>query len=81
VRLAVLPHGGRYGFIQQRQLVILDVDDLELRVFAAFQDVMRPPRHCGGLPAGPRTPDDDSNLQHFAPFLSSTEVLSLSMDV
>lgn len=42
VGLAVLMHPRWYGLIEERELVILDVDNLKLRVFAAFQDVVHP---------------------------------------
>src|ERR1019366_1474117 len=68
VRFAVLTHRGGYGLIQERQFVILDVNDLELRVLAALQDIVRPLCDRGGFPSRPRAPDDDSNPQHSASF-------------
>src|ERR1700752_1147576 len=65
VRLGVLVHRGWYGLIQERQLVILDVDDFKLRVLATFQDVVHPLCNGPGFSSRSRATDDDSNTQHF----------------
>jgi hypothetical protein len=42
VRLAVLMHYERHRLIEERQLVILDIDHLKLRILAAFQNAVCP---------------------------------------
>src|ERR1700730_11812105 len=61
-RFAVLMHYGRHRLIEERQLVILDIDHLKLRILAAFQTVMCPFCDGGGFPSRSRTTDDDSNF-------------------
>jgi hypothetical protein len=61
------------AFREQRELVILDVDNLKIRVFVAFQDVVHPLCDGCGFPSRSRTADDDSNVQHFL-FLPSGAV-------
>src|SRR5260370_41724810 len=65
VRLAVLMHRRWYRLIEERQLVILDVDNLKLRVLAVLQDIVHPLCDGRGFPSRSRTADDDSNFQHF----------------
>src|SRR5438105_12855899 len=65
VRLAVLMHPRWYELIEKRQLVILDVNNLKLRILAAFQDIVHPLCDGRGFPSRSRTADDDSNFQHF----------------
>src|ERR1700730_8552802 len=62
--IAVLMHYGWHGFIEERQLVILNVDNLKLRVLADLQDIEHPLCHGRGFPPRSRTADDDSNFQH-----------------
>src|SRR2546425_4030024 len=73
VRLAVLMHCRWHRLIEERQVVILDVYNLKLRVFTAFQDVVDPLCNGCGFPSWSRTTDDDSNFQHFL-FLPSGAV-------
>src|ERR1700735_5009121 len=70
VRFAVLFHYGRHRLIEERQLVILDIDHLELRILAAFQNVMCPFCDGGGFSSRSRTTGDDSNFQHLLFLLS-----------
>src|SRR5712692_7862280 len=65
VRLAVLMHPRWYGLIEERQLVILDVNNLKLCVLAVFLDIEHPLCNGRGFPSRSRTADDDSNFQHF----------------
>src|SRR5579864_1126335 len=65
VRLGVLVHRGWYGLIEERQLVILNVDNFKLRVLAAFQDIVHPLCNGPGFPSWSRAADDDPNFQHF----------------
>src|SRR5690349_3684503 len=76
VGLAVLMHPGCYGLIEERELVILDVDNLKIRIFAAFQYVVHPLCDGCGFPSRSRTADDDSNFQHFplSPFWCGPQV-------
>src|SRR5580658_1456755 len=76
VRLAVLMHYGRHRLIEERQLVILDIDHLELRFLAGFQNVMCPFCDGRGFPSRSRTTDDHSNFQHLL-FLLSRALLGL----
>src|SRR6266851_2499092 len=55
--LAVLMRPGWYGLIEERQLVIFDVDHLKLRVLAGFQDIVHPLCYGRGLPPRSRTAD------------------------
>src|SRR5580700_7570978 len=64
VRFAVLMHHGRHRLIEERQLVILDIDHLKPRILAAFQNVVCPFCDGRGFPSRSRTTDDDSNFQH-----------------
>src|ERR1700688_9442 len=74
VRFAVLMHYGRHRLIEERQLVIPDIDHLKLSILAAFQNVVCPFSDGRGFPSRSRTTDDDSNFQHFL-FLPSGTVL------
>ncbi len=74
VRLAVLMHYGRHRLIEERHLVILDIDHLKLRILAAFQNVVCPFCDGRGFPSRSRTTEDNSNFQHFL-FLPSGKVL------
>src|SRR6266436_8458501 len=65
VGLAVLMHRRWYWLIEERQLVVLDVDNLKLCVLAAFQDIVHPLCDGRGFTSRPGTADDDSNFQHF----------------
>src|SRR6266478_3368268 len=56
VRLAVLMHPRWYRLIEERQLVILDVDNLKFRVLAAFQDIVHPLRNGRGFSSRSRMP-------------------------
>src|SRR5882672_11750807 len=67
VRFAVLMHYGGHRLIEERQFVILDVDNFKLRVVAAFQEVVCPLCDGRSFPPRSRTSNDDSNLQHFIP--------------
>src|SRR4029077_2927990 len=62
--VAVLMHYWWHGFIKERQLVVLNVDNLKLRVLATLQNIEYPLCHRRGFPPRPRTAYDDSNLQH-----------------
>src|SRR5712691_9358225 len=62
VGLAVLMHRRWYGLIEERQFVIVDVDNLKLRVVPAFQDIVYPLCDGRGFPSRSRTADDDSNF-------------------
>src|SRR5438094_6010585 len=65
-----------HRLIEERQFVILDVYNLKLRVFTAFQDVVDPLCNGCGFPSWSRTTDDDSNFQHFrlSPFWCGFQV-------
>jgi len=63
VRLAVLVHARGYGFIEERQLVVFDVDNLKVRVLPALQDIVHPLGDGYGFSSRPRTADDDSNFR------------------
>src|SRR5206468_12857453 len=71
VLLAVLMHCRWHRLIEERQFVILDVDNLKLRVLAVFQDIVHPLCNGRGFPSRSRTADDDSNFQHVPLFPSS----------
>src|SRR5438874_7196843 len=60
-----------HRLIEERQFVILDVDNLKLRVLAVFQDIVHPLCNGRGFPSRSRTADDDSNFQHVPLFPSS----------
>src|ERR1700692_867959 len=62
--VAVLMHYRWHGFIEERQLVILNVDNLKLCVLAALQDIEHPLCHGRGFPPWSRTANDDSDFQH-----------------
>jgi len=66
VRLAVLMHDGRHRLIEERQLVILDIHNLELRVLAALEEVVHPLCDGGGFSSRSRTAYDDSQSSAFA---------------
>ena len=68
VRLAVLVHARGYGFIEERQFVVFDVDDLKLRVVPAFQDNVHPLCDGYGFSSRPRTANDDSKFSGCASF-------------
>jgi hypothetical protein len=55
-------HYGRHRFIEERQFVILDIDNFKLRVVAVFQKVVHPLCDGRGFSSRSRTADDDSNL-------------------
>src|SRR5438445_12141402 len=72
-----------HRLIEERQFVILDVDNLKLRVLAAFQDIVHPLCDGRGFPSRSRTAHDDSNFQHFplSPFWCDPQVgLTHSID-
>src|SRR5439155_24696151 len=71
VRLAVLMHCRWHRLIEERQFVILDVDNLKLRVLAVFQDIVHPLCNGRGFPSRSRTADDDSNFPLVPLFPSS----------
>src|ERR1700680_4845676 len=75
VGLAILMHYWGHRLIEKWQFVILDVYNFELRVVAAFQQVVHPLCDGRGFPSRSRTSNDDSNFQHFIP-LPSGVVLS-----
>jgi hypothetical protein len=66
-------HRRWYGLIKERQFVIVDVDNLKLRVVPAFQDIVHPLCDGRGFPSRSRTANDDSNFQHLplSPFWCS----------
>src|SRR6266852_1204833 len=64
VRPAVLMHRRWYWLIEERQLVILDVDNLKHCVLATFQDIVHPRCDRRGFPSRSRTANNDSNFQH-----------------
>src|SRR5580704_9361430 len=76
VRLTVLMHRRGYRLIEERKFVILDIDNLKLRVLAAFQDIVQPRCDGRGFPSRSRTANNDSNLQHLllSPFLYGWEL-------
>src|SRR6266481_5953714 len=76
--VAVLMHDWWHGFIEERQLVILNVDNLKLRVLATLQDIEYPLCHGCGFPPRPRTTYDDPNVQHVPLSPSGAPVPSFS---
>src|SRR4029077_14470111 len=76
--VAVLMHYWWHGFIKERQLVVLNVDNLKLRVLATLQNIEYPLCHRRGFPPRPRTAHDDSNLQHVSLSPSGAPVPSFS---
>src|ERR1700719_2772908 len=78
VCLGVLVHRGWHGLIEERQLVIFNVDDFKLRVLAAFQDVVHPLCNRPGFPSWSRAANDDSNFQHFLSPSDAAQVYTIS---
>jgi hypothetical protein len=54
----------RDRLVEERQFVVLDIDNFKLRVVAVFQKFVHPLCDGRGLPSRSRTADDDSNLYH-----------------
>ena len=48
---------------------VRDVHKLKFSVLAFSRNVVSPPGHDLGLPAWPRTPDDDTDFNHDSPLL------------
>lgn len=64
VRLAVLPHGGRHHLVEVRQVVVLEVDQLELGVAPLGGEFVDPARDGFADAPGAGGTDDDCDFGH-----------------
>jgi hypothetical protein len=64
VLLTVLAQRGRHGFVEKRQVEILDIDNLKLGIAPPLRDVVDPAADGVRLAARTRTPDDDREPDH-----------------
>ena len=64
VIIRVLAEDRRDRLVEQREIVILDVDELELGIAARARDLVDPASHSLALPPRPRASDDDRNSKH-----------------
>ena len=67
--MAVLAERWRHGLVKQRKIEVRDVDKLEFGVLAFSRNVVSPFGHDLGLPAWPRTPNDNTDFSHDSPSL------------
>src|SRR3984893_12897567 len=69
VRLTVLPHRGRHRLGEKRQVEILDVHELGLRVAARFRDFTNPFRDGFTVSIRARASENDCDLYHDISYL------------
>src|SRR2546423_10027974 len=64
VRFTVLPHYGRHGLVEERQVEIFDVHELELGVAAFFRHLIDPLCYCFAISIRARASNNDCDLKH-----------------
>ncbi|MDX6578420.1 MAG: hypothetical protein QOE96_4373 [Blastocatellia bacterium] len=69
VRLTVLPQRGRHRLVEKRQVEILDVHELGLRVAARFRDFTNPFRDGFTVSIRARASENDCDLYHDISYL------------
>ena len=62
--MAVLAEHRRHGLVKEGKIEVRGVHELEFGVGALSRNVVSPPGHDLGLPAWPRTADDDTDFNH-----------------
>jgi len=69
VIVAVLTKHCRHGLVKEGKIKFSDVDQFKFGVLAFSRNVESPSGDCLSLPAWPRIPDDDTDLNHASPLL------------
>jgi hypothetical protein len=67
--MAVLAEHCRHGLVKEGKIKLSDVYQFKFGILAFSRNVESPSGHYLGLPAWPRTPDDDTDFNHDSPLL------------
>ena len=62
--MRVLTHDGRHGFVEEREIEILDVNKFKLRISPFLRDFVSPFGHSLALSAWSRASENDRNSKH-----------------